>query len=341
MKKIWKSLITIVSCLTLVCEGQVTGVFAMETAEEKHDGIIAEISNEINDQNGQITDAVDDIEDEPVSIISGEDCNNVYEYDAVENSFVCQNEENIEPNTEITSDDVIIEGTVAVGLTAEGKTKNTIIIPEGVKEIKYEAFKGENFESVIIPESAYRINYRAFEGCKNLKSVDIRSKNLQGTNYGGSFENCSISSLKFSSTISRLPMHLFEKAGFSDLDLVIPENIEEINEYCFSGAKGIKSITFAGNKITHIGPSAFSNLTDIESIVIPESVTQIDSGAFNGCISLKSVDIRSTVLDDTIFTDKTGVFKNCSINDLKLSDSLTYLPISMFSEAGFSDYDFV
>lgn len=210
-------------------------------------------------------------------------------------------------------------------------------IPESVTTIGKGAFSNSTgIEAIVIPKNVTRIYENAFDGCSDLKSVDIRSTKLEDLASAGSFQNCSICNLKISNEIKRLPNYLFEKTGFSDFDLVIPENIEVVGAYCFDGSTGVKSITFEGNKLASIESYAFGHITSIESIVIPESVTEFGSGVFSGCTNLRDVDIRCTQI-----VDNSGpkLFEYCSISNLRLSDSLTSMPPSMFREAGFSDCD--
>lgn len=57
-------------------------------------------------------------------------------------------------------------------LLAYRGTGSKIVIPEDVKQIGSEAFKGhEELKEVVIPDSVTRINAEAFRNCKNLKTV--------------------------------------------------------------------------------------------------------------------------------------------------------------------------
>ena len=242
--------------------------------------------------------------------------------------------------TGITSEDFVIEEYTVKGLSDIGKTKDDIVIPDGVLTIADNAFKNESFRSVIIPESVTQIGSGAFNGCANLQRVDIQSTQLSPRKVmGGAFKGCKINELTFSSKLTYLPANLFSNATFDDYDLVIPASIEEIDYYCFRDATGIRSLTFAGNKITKIGDEAFKNLPSIGSVTIPESVTNIGSGAFSGCSNLQKVDIQSTLLSPRQAMG--GAFVGCKINELTFSNKLAYLPANLFSNATFDDYDLV
>ena len=242
----------------------------------------------------------------------------------------------------ITSEDFIIDEYTVKGLTDIGRNKDDIVIPDGIQEIASSAFKNEKFRSVIIPESVVKIDQYSFSGCSNLSYVDIRSKSLEDS-YGfygdGVFKGCKISELKLSNEIRYLPAHLFEAAGFVDLDLTLPESVKEIGEECFAYCTGLNSIQFQGEKLERIGSKAFFNCTRIERITIPSSVTKICQYAFSGCSSLSYVDIRSKSLEDSYGFYGDGVFKGCKISELKLSNEIRYLPAHLFEAAGFVDLD--
>lgn len=52
-----------------------------------------------------------------------------------------------------------------------------ILIPDGITEIKNEAFrKCSNLKSIIIPNSVTKIGSYAFSGCSNLKNIKMPNK---------------------------------------------------------------------------------------------------------------------------------------------------------------------
>ncbi|MCR5357187.1 MAG: leucine-rich repeat protein [Lachnospiraceae bacterium] len=261
-----------------------------------------------------------------------------YPEDAVYDEIIFDSDDFLPDIDKTESDDFIIVENTVKGLSAQGKTKEDIVIPDGVVAIDTEAFKNENFKSVVIPASVKRIGARAFEKCSNLATVDIRSIQLEDCAIDGSFGGCSISSLTFSDELKYLPKYLFEGAGFADYDVVIPAGIEKIGPTCFYNASGVKSLTFAGNNLKEIDSDAFKRLTSIKSITIPASVTKIGARAFEDCEQLATVNIQSRQLEDYTID---GSFGGCSISSLTFSDELKYLPKYLFEGAGFANYDVV
>ncbi len=67
----------------------------------------------------------------------------------------------------------------------------------------------------------------------------------------------------------------------------IPDSVESIGSYAFSGCSGLETVTL-GNGLKTIGAKAFDDCTNLKGIVIPDSVEFIGS-AFSGCSGLETV----------------------------------------------------
>lgn len=95
--------------------------------------------------------------------------------------------------------------------------------------------------------------------------------------------------------------------GYIKLEsVIIPNNIEIIDEYSFAECTELKTIMFEqDSKLTTIGSSAFVSCTSLENIKIPNSVSSLGTGAFGDCISLKEFPITSetklTKLEEYLF----------------------------------------
>ena len=88
------------------------------------------------------------------------------------------------------NDDIFIRdesGTVLIGVKDKNITSATI--PDGVKYIGREAFKGcGSVTSIDIPNSVTSIGYGAFSGCSSLTSIVIPNSVTSIVN--GIFEGC-------------------------------------------------------------------------------------------------------------------------------------------------------
>lgn len=78
--------------------------------------------------------------------------------------------------------------------------------------------------------------------------------------------------------------------------MVLPKNLESIDEQTFEDCEDIKEIDF--RKVTHlkeIPQNLFHDLDNLKSIVIPEGVTKIESQTFTNCECLRKITLPSTV----------------------------------------------
>ena len=71
-------------------------------------------------------------------------------------------------------------------------------------------------------------------------------------------------------------------------DLVIPEGVETIGSFAFSGCEDLSKVSLPDG-LKAIGMSAFENCSKLKRITIPESVTSIGNNAFGGSSSQKTL----------------------------------------------------
>ena len=214
-------------------------------------------------------------------------------------------------NDEITSV-VIPEGVTNIGFQAFcGTSLASIVIPESVTEIGGEAFWGCEFTSIVIPEGVTEIPKGAFEECDSLASIIIpKSVTKIGER---AFYNCtSLSSVVIPESVTEIGPNAFGKCE-SLTSIVIPDNVTKIGYDAFYGC-GFTSINIP-KSMTTIGEQAFEGCSNLISIIIPESVAVIEALAFKECDNLTSVtilngEIRYNDSPDEIF-DPDDIFDEC------------------------------
>ena len=151
-----------------------------------------------------------------------------------------------------------------------------LVIPEGVKQIKYYAFYGcSSLTSVTIPNSVTSIDNSAFWRCNSLIEFNVDSKN----NYYSSSEG-----VLYNKDKTKLILVGIGKSG----SFVIPNSVTSIGGSALNNCSGLTSVTIP-NSVTSIGKYAFAGCSGLTSVTIPNSVTSIGGYAFEGCSNLKQV----------------------------------------------------
>ncbi len=70
--------------------------------------------------------------------------------------------------------------------------------------------------------------------------------------------------------------------GVAESEIVLPNNLQQISNECFSNCESITTVRIP-NSVTQILPSAFQGCTALKAVYIPESVTEIANNAFDDC----------------------------------------------------------
>lgn len=74
--------------------------------------------------------------------------------------------------------------------------------------------------------------------------------------------------------------------------VVIPQGIDEIDEYAFADCKKLQSVTIAGT-VRDIEDFAFRGCTSLVSITIPAGTDDMSDSAFDGCTALKEINVEN------------------------------------------------
>ena len=200
-----------------------------------------------------------------------------------------------------SASDFVIENGVLKKYVGPG---GDVVVPEGVTEIGYEAFKYcKSLTGIIIPEGVTRIGNSAFADT-GLASVTL--PNSVGIIGRGAFHWC-------------------EKLTA----VALPESIAEIEPETFAGCRGLTQITFP-NALKAVKDHAFENCDSIVSIGLPDGVTEIGNSAFFKCAKLESIHFSNTL--KTIASD---AFYDCaSLTEIALPESMTSIAEGAFTGSG-------
>lgn len=162
-----------------------------------------------------------------------------------------------------------------------------LVIPDGVTEIKADAFWGfGGITSVTIPTSVTSIGDWAFS-YSGLTSVTIPNS-VKYLGYGA-FLNCrNLISISLPTSLTKLEDWVL--AGcWSLASIKIPSTVKYIGEGALLWT-GLTSVTIP-SKVKSIGNRAFESCELLKSVTIGKGVTSIGANAFDDCIALTAVRI--------------------------------------------------
>ncbi len=185
--------------------------------------------------------------------------------------------------------------------------KGDIVIPDPIKEIGKDAFKGASgITSITLGKDLRKIGENAFLGCSALKKVTAPDlATWLAIEFNGMFSTpcyyakaLYIGENKLSGEVT-IPagteaIGAWAFAYFSDItNIVIPNTVKSIGSNAFYGCKGLVSVALPEGLET-IGYSAFYYCDNIEKVIIPSTVKVIDERAFKGCEALISIQFNGT-----------------------------------------------
>ncbi len=186
------------------------------------------------------------------------------------------------------------------------------IIPPTVKILRHESLEGAPIENIILPDGVTNIEYGAFRNCNNLKTVYC-GKNLENVS-GNAFQGCS-SLDKFeidpkNPYLETIGDFLVSKSNKEAMvyyargkkNLVIPSGIESLAEDLCRWDEDLETVTMnEGLKV--INQYVFMECPNIREITLPSTLESIEWGAFSG-----------TAIEKLIVPDNVNWLADC-VND--------------------------
>lgn len=168
-------------------------------------------------------------------------------------------DEDWEPEMEHTDGEQIVLDRTGTKVLSVDEDAVDVVIPEGVKEICWDAFEDcESLKSITLPDSIRELGY--FKRCKSLKSIVIPNG------------------------VKELETDAFHEC-FSLETVEIPDSVQEIGDGAFSDCTSLKSIKLPLS-LTSIGEFTFCDCSSLVKASIPANVKYIGFHAFENCHSL-------------------------------------------------------
>ena len=188
---------------------------------------------------------------------------------------------------------------------------------ENISRVYKYAFRScIKIESLTFSEKLRIIGKGAFLGCANLKYVDLSK-----------------------TKIKYIPRELFKDCT-SLIEVLLPDNIEKIEDYAFYACKNLEKIEFkSGIKI--IGRLAFKGCEKLKSLNFPKSLTVIKSHAFENCTKISKISFEKTteIIENHAFSGCTSL-SFAKISGLDNSNMINFCGFT-FSSFSDTEFDFV
>ena len=170
-----------------------------------------------------------------------------------------------------------------------------IIIPDGISEIGYRAFRGNPWlrygtstdgqscpSRVIVPEGVSTISTEAFMFCGGITEIVLPS----------TLKNIALGAFAYCNQLKSINL---------------PEGITNIPRFAFLGCSSLESITIPDGVKT-VGLRAFAGCVNLKSVVLPTSIETIGQGAFGIQCAIDSVHYKGT-------EEEFNNIKFCTLNE--------------------------
>ena len=179
----------------------------------------------------------------------------------------------------------------------------------------------ENLEYVFFADEIKQFNqWYTFSQAKKLKTAEFTPNSQLNSLMQYMFHDCdALTSFYFPPLLAIIPNGDAKTIGF------------------LTQCANLRTVTIANREtFTHLGNSAFSQSTALESISIPDSTTYVGTNAFYGCTSLTTVNWPANTT-----TVSNNTFEGCSsLVDFKIPDYVTSIGIYSFAHTGIIDSPF-
>lgn len=208
---------------------------------------------------------------------------------------------------------------IADGFLRDRELIDTVTIPETVRYIGNQSFKGTGIKEIIIPDSVMSIGNDAFNNCEKLTKVKL-SNHLQSIGDFAFAKCCLLEDIIIPDSVTKMGVSVFEDSGIKNVSL--PDGINLINQCLFRRCLSLKTIKIP-NSVTLLESQAFRGCSNLESLNFPDNLQTIETMLFDKCDNLRHIWFTQAFLDSPY---SQNIFKLLEIMKVTTYETLLKIP---------------
>lgn len=158
---------------------------------------------------------------------------------------------------------------IGAGAFASTNFSGSLEIPNGIQVINQSSFQNASFSgSLILPEGVLEIQKNAFDGCKFRGELLLPNSVRSLGDFA--FSNTRINNIVFDNELTSIGQGCFMNCVYLNEKVIIPENVNRLNEYVFAGCVLLSEIEMHEN-VSFVGGAAFAGDINLSEIIVKNS----------------------------------------------------------------------
>lgn len=198
----------------------------------------------------------------------------------------------------------VIEDGIIVDFSEGSKNQSSLIVPEGVTEIRPALSFFPNLKSIFFPKTITKIPSALFEDCHELEAITVASDNPAYVSSEGILYTANKNILLKYPEAKTNPEMIIEtptmaKGAFQNNPFlkkaIMTEGVLHLSASVFENCESLSEVVLS-ETLLEIPENAFKNCVSLADLEIPLSVKTIGASAFENCLALLVLDIPKSVL---------------------------------------------
>ena len=190
---------------------------------------------------------------------------------------------------------------------ADCSSLSQITLPAMIDSVERLTFAGcRALQSVTFPLGLKTIDESAFQNCVLLQNFTLPPE-LESIGETAFFNCTRLNNLSFPISLTNIEQRAFSNSGVRTL--LFQDSPTLLSPFAFSNCSNLISVLL-GNQLSAIPEGTFQNCRNLRSISLPDQITQLGPLAFQNCSNLGRVDLPADLTELS-----PSAFQNCSSLD--------------------------